>query len=411
MRNRTGLVALLTADVISAVGTRMSIVAIPWLVLVTTGSAAKMGLVAGLEMLCYVLSATFAPPLADRIGLRRTSVAADVGCTLAMAGVATLSDSGFLPIVALVGCVGALSGVGDRAKHVLLRPMAELAGARMVRVTAGYEGLTRAATLVGAPVGGVLVFWLGATGAIWVDCVTFAVCAVIVRTFVRPPAQPVGTRPAHERYLTALWGGARRLWSDRLLVGMLGIVFATNVFSQASMSVFIPVWVSETLGTPAALGLVLGAFAAGAVVGNLVFTGLAPRLPQRLTFLIGAVVGGVPRLLVLGVSEELSVVLVVTFLSGLGVAAINPILGALLYERVPGDYQTRVFGLAAAVSFVGLAVGGVLAGWAVASIGLTTTILVSSGICFAVTVLPLIRHWWLGGMKHSAAIRPGSAPG
>jgi MFS family permease len=407
---RTGLVALLTADVISALGTRMSIVAIPWLVLVTTGSPAKMGMVAGTEMLAYVLSATFGPPLADRIGLRRTSIAADVGCTLAMAGIATTPRLGFLPLMVLVACVGALSGVGDRAKHVLLRPMAEAAGARMIRVTAGYEGLTRGATLVGAPLGGLLVFWFDAPGAILVDAVSFAVCAGIVAVFVRPPVDAGSEQPTRERYVTALWNGARWLWQDRVLVGMLGTTFTLNVFAQASMSVFIPLWVADVLGAPAALGLVLGAFAAGAVAGNLVFTALAPRLPQRLTFLTGAMVGGAPRVLVLGVSDNLAIVLVVTFLSGVGIAAINPILGARLYERVPAELQTRVFGLATAVSFVGLVVGGVLAGWTVAGFGLTTTTLVGSAICLVVTAAPLVGYRPTQDRRHTTA-HPRSATG
>jgi MFS family permease len=386
-----GLVALLTADIVSALGNRVSIVAIPWLVLVTTGSPAKMGLVAGAEILAYVLSSTFAPPLADRFGLRRTSITADLGCALAMAGVAAVPRLGFLPLVILVSCVGALSGVGDRTKHVMLRPMAEAAGAAMIRVTAGYEGLTRGASLIGAPLGGLLVYWLGAPGAIWVDAVSFVACAAIVAVFVRPPS-PGPVEGGREPYLTALGNGARALWRDRVLVGMLGITFALNVFTQASVSVFIPLWVAEVLGAPAAVGLVLGAFAAGAVLGNLAFTALAPRLPLRLTFLLGAVIGGAPRLLVLGVSDELAVVLAVTFLSGVGVAAVNPILGALLYERVPDELQTRVFGLAAALSFTGLAVGGILAGWAVTGVGLTTAMLVGAALCLAVTAVPLVRY-------------------
>ena len=54
-------------------------VAIPWLVLITTGSPAKMGLVAGAEMLPYVVSGVLAAPLADRFGLRRTSIVTDLG--------------------------------------------------------------------------------------------------------------------------------------------------------------------------------------------------------------------------------------------------------------------------------------------------------------------------------------------
>ncbi|MGH3748642.1 MAG: MFS transporter, partial [Micromonosporaceae bacterium] len=55
MSARAGLVALFVADVISSLGSKISLVAIPWLVLTSTGSPAKMGLVAAAEMLPYML--------------------------------------------------------------------------------------------------------------------------------------------------------------------------------------------------------------------------------------------------------------------------------------------------------------------------------------------------------------------
>ena len=46
MSRRTPLVGFLLADAISLCGTRVSMIAIPWLVLTTTGSAVQTGLVA-----------------------------------------------------------------------------------------------------------------------------------------------------------------------------------------------------------------------------------------------------------------------------------------------------------------------------------------------------------------------------
>jgi MFS family permease len=46
----------------------MSFFAIPWFVLVTTHSPVKIGLVAGAEMLPYVLSGMLSGPLQDRLG-------------------------------------------------------------------------------------------------------------------------------------------------------------------------------------------------------------------------------------------------------------------------------------------------------------------------------------------------------
>ena len=98
------------------------------------------------------------------------------------------------------------------------------------------------------------------------------------------------------------------------------------------------------------------------MLGSIGFAVLATKVPRYLTFAIGALIGGSPRLLVLGLSDHLVLVMVVTFLSGIGIAAINPVFGAVLYEHVPKDLQARVIGLVAASSFAGLPLGALLAG-------------------------------------------------
>ena len=54
-RRRRRLVGLLVAAGISSAGSRVSLVAIPWFVLVSTGSAALTGVVAFAEMVPFVL--------------------------------------------------------------------------------------------------------------------------------------------------------------------------------------------------------------------------------------------------------------------------------------------------------------------------------------------------------------------
>jgi predicted MFS family arabinose efflux permease len=220
-----------------------------------------------------------------------------------------------------------------------------------------------------------------------VDAASFAVCATLVATLVRPAAAP---NPPEKRYLTALRDGARFLLGDHLLVVMMFMIFMVNVLTQSGTTVFIPLWISEVLRSPAALGVVLGAFAAGGVLGSVVFTVVAPRMPPYLTFAVGITVAGAPRLFVLG-SDSLALVLAVTFASGLGISAVNPIFGALLYERVPQELQTRVFGIAGAVCAAGLPIGATAAGGVVAGLGLHTAVLLGGVVYLAASVLPLRR--------------------
>lgn len=404
---RGRFVALFVADVVSVLGSRVSMLAIPWLVLVTTGSATKMGLVAGAEMLPYVLSGVLAAPLADRFGIRRTTIVTDAGSALAMAGIAAAPPLGFGWLLVLVAVAGATRGLGDRVKHVMLRPLAEEAGIKVIRVTSAYEGFSRTAMLLGSAVGGILIAWVGALGAIWVDAASFALCALVVATLVRLPedAFPKQTPDTREPYLVALRGGFRVLWRDDLLPSMIVMLFALNMFNQAGVAVFIPIWVEEVAHTPEALGLVLGTFAAGAVLGAIVFTAIAPKLPMYQTFMLGALLAGAPRWLILGLSHDMVLVCTVTFASGLAMAAVNPVIGAMLYERVPPELQTRAFGVCTAITFLGIPIGGVLGGLAVTGFGLTPAIIVAGVLCALATAAP-----WLWSWRHSTKATPEEPP-
>lgn len=394
MSPRSRYLALLGADIGSTLGSQISLVAIPWLVLTTTGSAAAMGVVAATEMVPYLLSSMLLTPLADRLGLRTTSVICDLGSALAVAGIAAFRHSGLAWLLVLVALAGAQRGVGDRVKHVLLRPAGQAAGYSAIRMTSTYEGLSRLAALLGAPLGGLLIAWFGARGAVWLDAASFAGCALVVAAVVvTAPADPAVRQPAAEPYLVALRGGFRYLRQDRVLFAMVSVVFALNVFATAATAVFIPVWARDVLHSPEALGLALGAYAGGALAGTLVFTLLADRLRQYPVFVIGGVISCVPRLLVLALSDTLLVVVAVSALAGVGIASVNPILGAALYQRVPDALQTRVIGLCGTVCFTGVPIGALVGGWAVTQLGLHNALLAAVLVCLAVLAGPLMIQW------------------
>ena len=390
MTPRRGLVVLFVADVLSAVGSRISMVAIPWLVLVTTGSAARMGLVAAVEMVPYIVASVMAGPVIDNLGARRTSILANVTSAVAVAAIAATTRLGFAALLLLVAVAGALRGAADRSKDLLVRPMAEAAEVELIRITSLHEAFARGATLLGAPLAGLLIYWTDAASVLWIDAVTFVICGVLVAAFVHPPVT-ISTA-VREKYFRSLRGVFAFVRRDALLATMLITTFTLNVFTSASTAVFIPLWVKDELGSAAGLGLTLGAFSAGALLGSIGFAVVATKVPRYLTFALGALIGGSPRLLVLGLSDQLILVMVVTFLSGIGMAAINPVFGAALYEHVPKDLQARVIGVVAASSFAGLPLGALLAGELVSGFGLMPSLVLSGVVCLLVSVFPLVRR-------------------
>lgn len=398
---RRGLIGLLVAEAISRTGSRMSMVALPWFVLVLTGSPAKTGLVAFAEMLPYVLACAFGGPLLDRVGVRRASILADGASALVVAAIPVLYRDhglGFGGLLALVALAGLLRGLGDTAKQAVFPRTVAGSGMELTRATSLHDGLNRLAGLLGAPLAGMLIATLDAPTVLLVDAATFAAGALLVGALVprlRPAEPEPGTDPAaREPYLSALRTGWRFIRRDRLLLAISLMLVATNLFDQAFHGVLAPVWARDVAGTAVALGLLFGSFSVGAVLGNVVFTAMAPRIPRWAVFSVGFLIAGAPKWIVTALVPQLWIVYVVSFIGGLGAAALNPILGAVLYERVPERLHTRVLGMSLAMSWAGIPLGGLAGGALVQWLGLTPSLLVFGALYFAATLLPFVDPPW-----------------
>jgi len=402
-----GLFGLLFASGVSGFGTRMSFLAIPWFVLATTGSATKTGLVALAEMAPYVLAQALAGPVIDRLRRRDVSVLTDLAAAIAMGAVPVLAAAHALPLAALAGLVavaGAARGTGDSARAVLLPGVGASAQAPLERVTGLYDGVGRLASLVGAPVAGALVAIASPASAIAVDALSFALSAGVVLATVPAAAEP--PRPATGKaagYLDSLRAGLGHLRRDRLLLSLAAMILVTNFVDQAGGAVLVPAWAVRVAHSAVALGLLGGALSLGAVAGNALTTWLGPRLPRRATYITGFLLAGAPRYLALAFASRVSPILLVVALSGFGAGAINPIVGAVMYERVPRDLQARVLGAVQALSWAGIPFAGLVAGLAVAGVGLRATLLGAAALYGLTTLVPLVTPVW---RTMDGAVRP-----
>jgi MFS family permease len=76
LRNR-GLLGLLARDVVSMTGSQMTWLALPWFVLTTTGSPARMGVVLAVESASLAVFGFLSGNVVARLGPRRTMLIAD----------------------------------------------------------------------------------------------------------------------------------------------------------------------------------------------------------------------------------------------------------------------------------------------------------------------------------------------
>lgn len=396
------LTGLLTAQAVSATGTSMSLVAIPWLVFDITGSATALGLVAFAAGLPLVVAKAVAGPVIDRFGPRRVSILADVAAAGATGAIPVLHHVGGLHLPLLVGLaalIGAARGPGDSAKAAMVPGVADAGGTPLERATGLAGAIERLAQMVGPPIAGGLVAALGPLVVVSIDAVSFLAAAVVLATTLSGRLRLAGWETGGDLddgsgYRAQLRTGFGFLRRERLLRSLVAMMAVTNLVDAAVVAVLLPVWARQSGAGPTGIGWVLGAFGAMAVGGSATAAAVGHRLRRRPTYLTGQLVGGAPRIVMLALGAPLGAVVAVWAVAGIASGFLNPIIGAVTYERIPRPMLGRVLTLAGTGAQVGIPIGPVVAGGLVAGLGLAPIALVFGAAYLVTTTLPLRRPEW-----------------
>lgn len=384
----------LSAEAISLVGTRLSMVALPWFVLTTTGSATRTGLVALAEMLPLVVLKVLGGPIIDRVGARRISIGCDVASVVAVGAIPLLYDAGHLSFVgflALVAVAGALRGPGDAAKQALVPTLVRHAGVPMERATGLHSTVERSAGMLGFGAAGALIAAIGPAPALAVDAASFGIAAVVLAWSTRSLPRVARDAPEdHGPYLDRLRAGWTYLRRDRLLLGLALMIAVTNLLDLAWSSVLAPVWARESGGGAAALGLMFAVFAGASALGSLTAAAWAARLPRFRVYVIAFLVVGAPRFALFAAGVPLWAILTGSVVAGFASGFLNPVLGAVIYERIPDPLVGRVGSLITSLCYAGMPVGGLLGGLLVSGVGLTGALLACGAAYFLATMAPAV---------------------
>jgi predicted MFS family arabinose efflux permease len=282
-----------------------------------------------------------------------------VGTDLArMVLVAAMAVPGMsLPLVAgLLVCVQMLNSPWGAARAALLPQV--LIGERFVLGTAVFSMVTQTAQVVGFALGGLIVAWLGPSGALGVDAASFAVSAIVVRWGVRYRPAPgfLGTREK-PGWATELRAGTALVLGDRELRALVALACVSG-FYIAGEAVAAP-YAAALGGGAASVGLLFASYAVGNVTGMALLT----RVPQarRVRLLRPLAVLACAPLMGCAVNPGLGVTLALWFCSG-AAGAYNLTASTLFVQAVPDSRRGQAFGLAVTALRVAQGLGVVLAG-------------------------------------------------
>ncbi len=230
---RRALSGLLAAELVSAFGSQLTRLALPWFVLVETGSPARMSLVFAAQLLPAALLGLPSGAVVQRIGARTTMIGADLARAPLIALVPLLHalDLPNFPLLLVIAVALGVFSTPYYASQRLVLP--ELLGEderAVARANSLIEGTTEAASLVGPAVAGLLIALVGAANVLWIDAASFLVSGLALLLLVPPHGRSVD-----EEQPRGLLAGLRFLLADPLLRPM---VFSTLAFGAAGPMLF-----------------------------------------------------------------------------------------------------------------------------------------------------------------------------
>jgi MFS family permease len=367
LRNRQ-LTALVLARFVSLTGTNTTTVALPWFVLVTTGSVVRMGVVLAVQLIPAAVLGTLSGTAVAAIGSRRTLILCDALRAPLLASVPLLHWLGVLSFPILLGIV---AGIG-----LFAVPYAAAAQSMLPEIVGEDERLVAQAVselqvaiqttgVVGPVLAGVLIPLVGAPSLLLFDALSYLLCAAIVLSFVHAGR----IQPRSER-ARGLLVGVRTLFANSFLTAIVVAAFLAHV-GLVALFATLPALAFHTFDDARAAGALFAADAVGSIIGGLAAVWLTKRVPPVRLSVIGFAVMAAPVwLLTVGTSFPLA--MAVLFVFGLGgPLAVAPISAALTM-RVDAAVRPQVIAAFLALSSLGSPLGAAGAGYAIAHLGFHT---------------------------------------
>lgn len=350
---------------ISLLGDQISLLAIPLVgVLVLQASATEMGYLIAAGLVPSLLFSLFAGAWLDRRGQRRRyMIAADLGRAAALVSLPVafwLHALTLVQLYAVAFCIGALDVLFFVAYSSLFVSLVRRD--QYISANALLNGSRAVSEVGGQSIAGALVALLSAPVALLTDATSFLASAFFLSR-IHPDEAPTTARGQG-----TVLDGARYILHSSVVRRLLGVSATVNYFNFTFNALFVLFAVTQLGVGPAALGLVLGIGATGAVIGSVIAGPITRRIGVGRAFLLSCLLFPAPLLLVPAAPARTALTYLLLglaeFGSGIGVMFFDITTGSIQAAVVPPQLRSRVYGAYRTVNYgirpLGALTGGVL---------------------------------------------------
>jgi len=384
------------SSLISLIGDRALMTALPFYVYEQTGSTLAMAGMFGASYLPTFLFSSVAGVFVDRWDRKRILVVTNLIQSGVMLTLLLIQPTGWLWLVFLVTFVQmTLAMFTMPAEGALIPNLVEESQLLPANALTGLGNTI--ARLIGPAAGGVLLGVFGLSSVVFVDSASFLLAALLVlriavpaRPAVAPPADVAGTIWSSWRALGREWReGVQLVRHTRLLAALFIVMNVTSLGGTLIDPLFVPFVQVQLHAGAEARGFLSTIGAVGGLLGGVLIGWLGNRIAPR--YIVGwgtLIVGGF--MLVIYNQTRLESAAVLICLMTVVVIGANVAATSLLQAGTPDQYRGRIYGaLGTTNALIGLVAVG-LAGALGEVVGIVPMLDVAAAITALAGVLGLV---------------------
>jgi MFS family permease len=382
-----------TGNTLSALGTSVSAIAYPLLVLAATGSVGKAGVIGSASLAGILVTTLYGGALADRVSRRAILTIGPLAQGLILACVAVLVRAGHpqLPLLSVASLLsGLLAGIVMGATTPALARI--VSKDQLAAANGQMMSRDMAANLLGGPLGG-LLFGLARWLPFGADAVSFVFAALGALVIRRPLGPDTAASAPRASALKDIADGIRFVRDQPFLRFVVLMAALMNMVAQAFLLLLIALVIHRG-GSSAMAGVVTALTVAGGLAGSLV----APAVVRR--FRARALVSGAVWIFALGLAAtallpQVWEIAVVVCLTQVATVPVNVVLVTYVMRLVPDGMLGRVAAVnrfaAYALEWCGPLLAGLLAAGLGVSGGMLALLVVIVPLAVALGVAPALN--------------------
>jgi predicted MFS family arabinose efflux permease len=391
LQNRS-LVGLITAELVSLTGTGMTFVALPWFVLATTGSTAKMGWVLAAEMLPMAIFGIPSGTVIAKLGAKKTMLISDAARGPLMLVIPILHATGHLSFAALLGTTFAIGifATPYLASSRLVVP--EVAGEdeqAVASVNAVLSGVHQLTFLIGPVLAGVVIAATSPATVLVVDACTYVFSFLVIAIVVR-----AGKRVEAAAQQKGVLAGVKYLLGDSLLGPITIAACVINFVAQGLVLGVQGIAFFRYDADARVLGILFAGFGVGALAGAIVAQQATQKVPLPKLAAVAIVAMPLPLFLLSPTTPWPIATLIIGVFAFFLPLVQAPITG-LLTMRTPTELRPKVLTGFMTVGTMAGPLGFIVAGYVLRNVTLGSffvglpALLTLGGFAFAAV---LLRH-------------------